>query len=790
MIPGRLARKFALCVWLGFAGVYGVAPARAVAPDFTGMTPTGGTRGTTVEVILRGERLADIQEILLYTAGIAVEHLGEATEKQVKVRLRIAPDCQLGEHLLRLRTAGGISPLRIFFVGPFPAVDEREPNNSLPTAQAVALNSTVQGTLSAEDEDWFSVVAGAGQRISAEVEGARLGRTMFDPILTLHDASGSVIARADDSPLLGHDGYLSVLAPAAGTYWVRLRDVAYSGAGHLYRLHLGDFARPAVLVPGGGQAGETIAARFLGDPAGEIDTRLALPEQPVGRFGVQAQAGSPSPNWLRVVAFPNAPSTSPGKTLADAARIAATVPFAINGVLERSGEAAFYRFKARKDQHLELQVHARRLGSPLDSVLTVFGPKGNTLGSNDDAAGHPDSTLRVRVPEDGDYTVKIADQLNRGGPLYAYRIEITPVEPKVVLSIPDTARYDNETRKSIVVPRGNRFAVLMNVTRDLYNGDVRLAFDGLPEGVTASSEIVPGAVSAAAVLFEAAPDAPIAGSLLSPTAVAVGPDQPGGLASSYRHAVDWVRIQNDTVYVRSEVDRIAAAVVEEVPFKIRLVPPQVPLVQGGEMAMQVVAERAEGFVEPITVKLLWNPPGVSSQPEIVIAKGADTAAYKLNATSKAETRSWKLAAIAGATVRGGVAYVSSPATDLEVAEPFVAGKIEIAKVERGQTTRVVCALEQKRPFEGEAEAQLVGLPDGVTANPVAITQHSREAVFEVVTTAKSPTGTHKNVSCRVTVRQHGEPIVHGLAPGSVLRIDPARGNAVAAATRPAAGSAK
>ena len=37
-----------------------------------------------------------------------------------------------------------------------------------------------------------------------------------------------------------------------------------------------------------------------------------------------------------------------------------------------------------------------------------------------------------------------------------------------------------------------------------------------------------------------------------------------------------------------------------------------PLAQGGEMSLRLVAERADGFAEPITVKMLWNPPGVTS----------------------------------------------------------------------------------------------------------------------------------------------------------------------------------
>jgi len=103
-------------------------------------------------------------------------------------------------------------------------------------------------------------------------------------------------------------------------------------------------------------------------------------------------------------------------------------------------------------------------------------------------------------------------------------------------------------------------------------------------------------------------------------------------------------------------------------------------------------------------------------------------------------------------------------------------------VEQGKTGRMVCSLEVKTPFEGEAEARLAGLPEGVSAAPVMLRADSREASFEIVTSEKSPVGSHKNVSCRVTVRQAGEPMLHVIAPGSVLRIDaPRRAPALAAA---------
>ena len=706
-----------------------------------------------------------------------VEKIVEATDKQVRVSLQIAADCPLGEHALRLRTASGISALRLFYVGPFPAVEEKEPNHHPAKPQAIGWNATVHGTLASEDVDFFVVEARKDQRFSVEVEGARLGRTMFDPYLAVIDPRGKRIAESDDTPLLGHDSFVSFMAAEDGKYVIELRDMAYSGAGHFYRLHVGDFPRPAVVFPPGGRAGETLEARFLGDPAGEFTQRVTLPPRPeVARFGIMADRDglAPSPNWVRVTEIPNVELVRSTAVGANPPLVKIEPPFAFNGILERKGEPVLFRFKGRKDQQLDFQVHARRLGSPVDSVLTVLNAKGASIGSNDDAAGHPDSATRVKLPEDGIYTVRITDQLGRGGPLYVFRVEIAEVKPALTLSIPDTARYDNETRKSLAVPRGNRFAVLLNINRDSFNGDLDITWEDLPAGITSKADIVPGSVSAVPVVFEAAPEAALSGALLSPIAKPTGA-QPVPVTSRFRHAVDWVRIQNDTVYVRSEVNRIAAAVVEEVPFKVRIVEPKVPIVLNGEMSLEVVAERAEGFDEPITVKLLWNPPGMSSLPEMVIPKGSSSIAYKLNATAKAEIRKWKTAVIAGAPVKGAVTYVSSQLAEIEIAPAFLVGKMELTKVERGQSARMVCALEQKVAFEGTAMAKLVGLPDRVTAAEVAITKDSREIVFEVATSDKSPTGITKNISCSVTVMQSGEPITHTIASGSVLRIDPPRG---------------
>jgi hypothetical protein len=220
------------------------------------------------------------------------------------------------------------------------------------------------------------------------------------------------------------------------------------------------------------------------------------------------------------------------------------------------------------------------------------------------------------------------------------------------------------------------------------------------------------------------------------------------------------------------VDKLFVAVTKEAPFKVRIVEPKVPLVQAGSMRLEVVAERAKDFDEPIELKMLWNPPGVSSQSETTISKGATNVFYQLNAGGGAETRDWKIAVLGHAQVEGGQVYVSSQLAKLEVARPFVTGKIETLWLNPGKSGKLTVNLEQQKPFEGKAKIRLEGLPEKVTADEKEISSEDKEVVFDVVVDAQCAPGSHKNLFCTVDVRQGDDVIPHTIAQGGILRIVP------------------
>src|ERR671910_791029 len=99
------------------------ATAFAASPNLGAIQPRGGTRGATgVELVFSGARLSDAQEVLAYYPGITVKKLEVVNDTTLKVTATIAPDCRLGEHAFRVRTATGISDVRTFWVGAMPVV--------------------------------------------------------------------------------------------------------------------------------------------------------------------------------------------------------------------------------------------------------------------------------------------------------------------------------------------------------------------------------------------------------------------------------------------------------------------------------------------------------------------------------------------------------------------------------------------------------------------------------------------------------------------------------------------
>lgn len=741
----------------------------AADPILSNLVPQGGQRGTEVIVHFHGGRVGEEpQEIILYDSGITASEIKAVDANHFEAKLTIAPECRLGFHTVRVRTTTGLTRVRNFMVGALQEINEVEPNSEFPSPQAIELDVTINGIVQNEDVDYYALEAKAGQRITAEIEALRLGRVFFDPHIAILNAERFELATSDDSALLLQDGVASIIAPADGKYIISVRDSAFGGGGtSSYRLHVGRYPRPMAVLPAGGRPGETLHVTWLGDVAGEQAGEIVVPTEPQAQSSIffqDDQGIAPSPNVFRVNDLENVAEVEPNNNYDQAT--AAKAPAAFNGVIGEPGDVDHFRFEAKKGQVFDVHTYARRLRSPLDSLVRVRHVEGKytQVAANDDNAGKPDSYFRFTAPADGNYDIEIHDHLRAGGPFFSYRIEITPPKPQVEVTIAERSRW---IATKLELARGNRTAFLVNAARRDFGGPLNIVFENLQEGITVETPTMAANRTQVPVIFTAAADAPLVTSL--PDIVARPTEEGKTVESTFMQRTWLVRGRNNIEVWSHYADRAAVATTNEVPFKISIVQPKVPLVRGGSMQLKIVAERAEGFVDPISIYMLYNPPGVSSSRSIKIAKDQTEAFIPITANGSAALLPWDICVEGNANVNGRV-LVATPFAKLDVKEPYVAFTYPKASVEIGQEVDYPIAVEVKTPFEGKALVTLLGMPAGVTAEPIEMTKDTKELKFHIKTTEKSPPGRHKTLICQFSIMHEEEPIAHTIGTGE-LRVD-------------------
>ena len=738
------------------------------SPQLNIILPRGIQRDGQRVLTFTGVRLQEAQEVLFYSQGVSVTKLEQVDAKTVKATVQVAADCRLGEHVAQLRTASGLTEYRSFFVGAMSEVAEVEPNNEFEKPQAIDHNITITGIILSEDVDHYSIKVTKGQRVSIEVEAIRLGTTLIDPFISVLDQNRFELHAVDDTMLCKQDCFLSFIAKEDTTYTVLVRDSSYGGNGAChYRMHVGNFPRPSLAFPAGGPANAEAAVTLLGDPSGPIEHKFTPLVDRGFRKGIffQDDKGiTPSPIAFRVSDLPNVLEAEPNSTFDNATPI--SFPGAANGLIQTENDHDWFAFEGKKGQVIDFEVFAKRVNSKLDSIINIYGPDKKHIQGNDDSRGS-DPYVRITLPVDGKFYVRVRDLLNRGQDDFVYRLELSQPKAKLTVSIPPVARY-SQYRQSIFIPQGGKSATLLNAVRGDFAGEIKLIQDGLPQGVTMHTVPMAANMTQMPVVFEAAADAPLAGKLVELVASHV--DDAKKIQGGYRNVGQLVSgPPNNRMYVGCEVDRLPVAVIKKLPFSLEIVQPKAPLVRDGSIQIKVKVHRDEGFEQPITLQFPFRSPGVGTRGTVKVPADKNEIVYPLNANGNAALADWPMYILGSSNV-GGNAWCSSQLATLKVAERFVTLEMQRASCEQGQETQFVCKLNHLTAFEGKAKAILFGLPPNATAEPLEFDKTTTELVFAVKTKADTPPGKHKGVFCQVQIPFEGELIV-ATAGRSELQVD-------------------
>jgi hypothetical protein len=748
----------------------------ADAPSVSYIFPAGGQRGTTVHFNVGGHYLHTECGFQMLGPGVEVSsrikraektvwfegpliplpasQAGENYPKDQAGQVVIAAEAPLGIRRWRVMTSQGATATQKFIVGELPEVIEEEIDGD-PIPVAVQLPITINGRIfPREDVDVWVFKAKKGRGYTCEVMAARLGSPL-DSHLELRGPDGLLVA--DNTDTLGNDSRISFVAAKTGEYQVRIHDVQFAGLQqYVYRLTITDQPFATAVFPLGGQRGTTLKLSLLGQnlPADGISVTVAADAAEL--LSVQPRIGKQVLNTIYLET-----GDSPEVVEQDSAdETVHTAPIVFNGRIGTAGERDSWWLQATAEEKINIDLRAARLGSPLDSIVTLLDAEGKQLAESDDlSGGQTDSQLTFTAPADGKYQLVVRDRFShRGGENYAYRLLATPAtEPKVGfrLTLPAdtlTINRGSEAKVKIVIQRTGGFA-----------GEVTLAVAGLPEGIELSGNTIAGNKNDTELVLKVPEDAKVVLAPLTITGSAMVEEQ------------ELKAQANLAAETPDDLDRdvLLLSVAIPTPYKIVGIFQTQYAPRGGTFLRTYSIER-NGYEGPVTISLgdrqARHLQGVTG-PTIVVPKGATEFTYPIKLAPWMEVGRTSRTVVMGVAMSPDghgtehkVSYTSHEQNDqiIVLVDPGqLSVELESTSLifQPGKTVDLPFAVDRGRGLEGDVTVELV-TPEHITdiqSVVVKLPKGQREGVLKLQCMDGLQSRLNMPLVVRVTAMPAGRP---------------------------------
>lgn len=426
---------------------------------------------------------------------------------RLRIRVTIDEYASPGEHELRVYTPAGLSNPIYFQVGSMTEVTEVEPNDDhmAPQLQEVPVPSIINGQVRPGDIDHFRFRAGKGDSIVVDVGARRIIPYLadavpgwFQAVVALYDENGNEVAYQDDYKF-NPDPVLFFDVPKAGTYTLSIRDSIYRGReDFIYRIAIGELPFITSIFPLGAQQGRDVDIALGGRnlPKTRLGGRIPENGLEVRHISVQKDGYRSNQMPFAIGELVEDFEVEPNNAPEEAQPI--QQPLVVNGRIQQPGDRDVFSFQGNKGDRVSIEVIARRLHSPLDSVITLKGPGLESPVRNDDhvdkdkthlylGAGlvthHADSYLLHELPASGTYFVEIADTQFKGGHDYGYRLRISPSNPDFKLRMEPSGLH--------ITPGGTAAFTVRALRQDGFEGKIKLEASKLPSGFSMSKAVIP-----------------------------------------------------------------------------------------------------------------------------------------------------------------------------------------------------------------------------------------------------------------------------------------------------------
>ncbi|MBM3860682.1 MAG: hypothetical protein FJ395_13670 [Verrucomicrobia bacterium] len=469
--------------------------------ESTSSTPTAVDPATT-NLIARLEKL--LREDMRFPACAAFRSV-------VFIEVTIAPDAPPGERELRLMTLrGGASNPMAFHVGLLTENSrkamltaprqrlgkESQALRNRPSTEAeerINIPCTVNGQIASREVNSYRFAARKGQQLVISTLARQLIPYIadgvpgwFQPVIALYDANGREVAY-DDDYRFKPDPVILYEVPQDGEYVLAIFDAIYRGRNDfIYRITIGELPFISNIYPLGGRANDSLTLSIRGFNLNVDKYALNLTGVKPGPYPFTL--GSRERQTNRVAFMVDTLTETVEKEANDTPAQAqfVTLPIIINGRIDKPGDSDVFQFRGRANDTVVVEVHARRLDSPLDSAVRITDMNGVLVAFNDDCEDltsglnthHADSYIMARLPSDGIYCVHIGDTARHGGDEYGYRLRISAPRPDFELRVvPSSVSLRTKGDASLSV---------YAIRKDGFSGDIKLHLHNPPAGFTST----------------------------------------------------------------------------------------------------------------------------------------------------------------------------------------------------------------------------------------------------------------------------------------------------------------
>lgn len=730
------------------------SPALSFAAPTVSNLPIRGLKiGGTTMLVVEGSDLASAPQLVLPWPAATSKLAAGAMPQRVVFEVTLPSEVAPGIYGLRLATSRGIS--NVVPIG----VDRLDQLPFTPTVTTLPV--ALHGALAGEQRLRTAFAGRQGQAITLDVECQRLGGAIR-PVIRLYDARGAQVAWSPPRPELANDARLVHTLPADGSYTVEVHDVVYRGAGPGFvRLKIGELAFANQVFPTGVTLGGKTTLEWLtGNLPANTRTEFAAMDAISGdRPAVPPANVIFSGHVPRVAISDFAEVVEPAAGGVPSSALG-RAPLAISGRLSAPGEEDRLLLDVTPGSRLQFDVVARRIGSPLDGVLTILGPQGNGLASGDDRPGTPDPGLDFTVPEKVEkITLSLRDLQGRGGPEYLYRIVVRDLSrPHASVSV-DTDRLN--------VPAGATQLLPVQIARQEYSGPLQLSFEGLPTGFQVQGAVVaPGATLGLLSVTAPTGTAPSAsvGRLVArggdgPIAFTRSALLPDGPTNRLR---PWSRAE------------LAFAVTEPSPLAVEWAAdsPDDKLPLGWKLTRKLLVRRTAPAAGAVRFRLVTTQPmpkktvkqnnmdvQVDDVERALRLEGAPSlpadqseAALSVLVPADLAAGPWSLAIVAELLGADNQSVVASSATPVRTFPTFVQLAVQVTsaatlqgKVGDGDAGKITGKILRAAGWDTPVTVTLAGLPEGVVAPQVVVPPAQTEFVLPLNFAAGTKIGEFKGV---------------------------------------------